>query len=86
MVRILDRFEFPEGLYYSRDHLWAKREDGTVRVGATDRLNRPPDHFSREGHAERETGRVRQAFGYRGENLQLTEQEHKRLERIAEIA
>jgi glycine cleavage system H protein len=36
MVRILDRFEFPEGLYYSRDHLWAKREDGTVRVGATD--------------------------------------------------
>jgi glycine cleavage system H protein len=36
MVRILDRFEFPEGLYYSADHLWAKKEDGTVRVGATD--------------------------------------------------
>ena len=36
MVRILDRFEFPEGLYYSADHLWAKVEDGTVRVGATD--------------------------------------------------
>jgi len=36
MARILDRFEYPEGLYYSRDHLWAKREDGTVRVGVTD--------------------------------------------------
>lgn len=36
MVKILDRFEFPEGLYYSADHLWAKVEDGTVRVGATD--------------------------------------------------
>jgi glycine cleavage system H protein len=36
MVRILDRFEFPAGLYYSRDHLWAKKEDGNVRVGVTD--------------------------------------------------
>jgi len=36
MVRILDRFEFPEGLYYSADHLWAKKEDGTVRLGVTD--------------------------------------------------
>jgi len=36
MVRILDRFEFPEGLYYSTDHLWAKKEDGNVRVGVTD--------------------------------------------------
>ena len=36
MVKILDRFEFPEGLFYSGDHLWAKKEDGTVRVGVTD--------------------------------------------------
>ena len=36
MVKILDRFEFPEGFYYSADHLWAKKEDGTVRVGVTD--------------------------------------------------
>jgi len=36
LVKILDRFEFPEGFYYSADHLWAKKEDGTVRVGVTD--------------------------------------------------
>jgi glycine cleavage system H protein len=36
MAKILDRFEFPKGLYYSADHLWAKKEDGSVRVGATD--------------------------------------------------
>jgi len=36
MVKILDRFEFPEGLFYSNDHLWAKKEDGNVRVGVTD--------------------------------------------------
>jgi glycine cleavage system H protein len=35
-VKILDRFEFPEGLFYSIDHLWAKKEDGGVRVGVTD--------------------------------------------------
>lgn len=36
MVKILDKFEYPEGIYYSTDHLWAKKEDGTVRVGVTD--------------------------------------------------
>jgi glycine cleavage system H protein len=36
MARILDRFEYPEGLFYSADHLWVKREDGSVRVGVTD--------------------------------------------------
>lgn len=36
MVKILDRFEFPDGFYFSRDHLWAKKENGTVRVGITD--------------------------------------------------
>jgi len=36
MARILDRFEFPEGLYYSGDHLWVKKENGIVRVGVTD--------------------------------------------------
>ncbi len=36
MVKILDKFEYPEGIYYSTDHLWARKEDGTVRVGVTD--------------------------------------------------
>lgn len=36
MKRIVGRSEFPEGLYYSRDHMWAKIEDGLVRIGATD--------------------------------------------------
>jgi glycine cleavage system H protein len=36
MVKILDKFEYPEGIYYSTDHLWAKKEDGNVRVGVTD--------------------------------------------------
>ena len=36
MAKILDRFEFPEGLFYSKDHLWARKEDGNVRVGVTD--------------------------------------------------
>ena len=36
MTKILDRFEYPEGLFYSADHLWMKREDGSVRVGVTD--------------------------------------------------
>ncbi len=35
MVKILD-YEFPEGLLYSKDHLWVKIEDGKVRVGITD--------------------------------------------------
>jgi glycine cleavage system H protein len=34
-MKILD-YEFPEGLLYSRDHLWVKVEDGKVRVGITD--------------------------------------------------
>jgi len=36
VVKVLDRFEYPESLYFSADHLWAKKEDGTVRVGVTD--------------------------------------------------
>jgi len=36
MVRLFDKYEFPEGLYYSKDHMWAKVEDGKVRVGLTD--------------------------------------------------
>ena len=36
MARVLDRFDYPEGFYFSADHLWAKKEDGTVRVGVTD--------------------------------------------------
>jgi len=36
VAKILDRFEFPEGLFYSKDHLWGRKEDGNVRVGVTD--------------------------------------------------
>lgn len=28
--------DVPEGLLYTRDHEWARREDGRVRVGITD--------------------------------------------------
>ena len=36
MVKLFDKYEFPEGLYYSKDHLWAKVEGDVVRVGVTD--------------------------------------------------
>ncbi len=36
MARLLGKYEFPEGLYYSKDHMWAKIEDGKIRVGLTD--------------------------------------------------
>jgi len=36
MAKLFDKYEFPEGLYYSKDHMWAKIEDGRVRVGLTD--------------------------------------------------
>lgn len=36
MVKLLEKYEYPEGLYYSTDHMWAKIEDGKVRVGLTD--------------------------------------------------
>ena len=36
MVKLFEKYEFPEGLYYSTDHMWAKIEDGKVRVGLTD--------------------------------------------------
>jgi len=32
----IDEYEVREGLYYQKDHYWAKMEDGLVRVGATD--------------------------------------------------
>ncbi|MFQ6053784.1 MAG: glycine cleavage system protein H [Candidatus Bathyarchaeia archaeon] len=35
MVKI-DGNEFPEGLYYHRDHMWVKVEDGKARVGYND--------------------------------------------------
>lgn len=35
MVKIKG-LEFPEGLYYSKDHLWVKVEGEYVRVGITD--------------------------------------------------
>jgi glycine cleavage system H protein len=36
MNKLFGKYEYPEGLYYSRDHLWAKIEDEKVRVGLTD--------------------------------------------------
>jgi glycine cleavage system H protein len=36
MTKLFDKFEYPSGLYYSKDHTWAKIEDGKVRVGMTD--------------------------------------------------
>jgi len=36
LVKLFEKYEYPEGLYYSKDHLWAKIEDGKVRVGLTD--------------------------------------------------
>jgi len=35
MVKI-DGNDFPEDLYYHRDHMWVKVEDGKVRVGYND--------------------------------------------------
>ncbi|MDW8049208.1 MAG: glycine cleavage system protein GcvH [Nitrososphaerota archaeon] len=35
MVRV-DDYEVPEGLYYSRDWIWVKREGDKVRIGITD--------------------------------------------------
>jgi len=36
VVKLFEKYEYPEGLYYSKDHFWAKIEDGKVRVGLTD--------------------------------------------------
>jgi len=36
LVKLFEKYEYLEGLYYSKDHLWAKIEDGKVRVGLTD--------------------------------------------------
>jgi len=35
MVRVFDA-EFPEDLYYHRDHMWVRIEDGKARVGYND--------------------------------------------------
>ena len=32
----IDRFNYPDGLYYSKDHFWVKLENGKARVGITD--------------------------------------------------
>ncbi len=36
MTKLFDKFEYPSDLYFSKDHTWAKIEDGKVRVGMTD--------------------------------------------------
>ena len=36
VVKLFEKYEYPEGLYYSKDHFWAKFEDDKVRVGLTD--------------------------------------------------
>jgi glycine cleavage system H protein len=35
MVKV-EGYEVPEGLYYSKDWMWVKKEDGKVRIGITD--------------------------------------------------
>jgi glycine cleavage system H protein len=35
MVKIL-QYEYPNGFYFSKDHMWAKIENDKVRVGITD--------------------------------------------------
>lgn len=35
MVQI-DEYEIREGLYYQKDHFWAKKEDNLLRIGTTD--------------------------------------------------
>ncbi len=35
MVKV-DDFEVPEGLYYHKEYLWARIENGKVRIGMTD--------------------------------------------------
>ena len=35
MVQIL-QYEYPDGLYFSKDHMWAKIESEKVRVGISD--------------------------------------------------
>ena len=32
----VDDYEIAEGLYYSKDYMWMRVEDGTVRIGVTD--------------------------------------------------
>lgn len=32
----IDKYEFPDDLYYDREHNWARVEDGTVTQGLTD--------------------------------------------------
>ncbi len=32
----IDEYEFPEGLYYHKDHMWARKEDDLVIIGITD--------------------------------------------------
>jgi glycine cleavage system H protein len=36
MVKLFEKYDFPEGLYYSQHHMWAKVKDGKVHVGLTD--------------------------------------------------
>ncbi len=32
----VDDYEVPEGLYYSKDYMWVKVEDGKAKIGITD--------------------------------------------------
>ncbi len=32
----IDEYEFPEGLYYHKEHMWARVEDDQVKIGITD--------------------------------------------------
>ncbi|MCJ7694500.1 MAG: glycine cleavage system protein H [Anaerolineaceae bacterium] len=34
-MTIIGNFEFPDDLYYTKEHLWVKTENGTVTIGLT---------------------------------------------------
>ena len=36
MVKLFEKYVYPEGLYYSKDHFWTKIEDEKALVGITD--------------------------------------------------
>jgi glycine cleavage system H lipoate-binding protein len=43
---IVDGYEVREGLYYHKEHFWARVEEGAVRFGATD-YGQKMDHKTR---------------------------------------
>ena len=52
MVKV-DDYEVPEGLYYHKEYLWARIENGKVRIGMTDYAQ---EHFRAEEYLMAEYG------------------------------